>query len=681
MATTSGKKTARPTQAARASKKTAVTPIAQPAVKKKPARASGGAAPGKQTPTVKLTAVPRTAPRAVGKRAVKPLAAPREATAAPMAAAATAAPSVARAAAPVAAAQMQSPSLGAWGSLPGMAEWMQMWQGMAQDMTHPPATPAMPKVAVEPDRLIELQRDYMQQLTKLWGDFVEHPEKTTAPIKDSRFSDPSWQQNSVASFYARAYLLNADFLNRMADSVKADRKTKGRVKFAVSQLVDAAAPSNYLALNPKAQKTLLESSGESLKQGLQNLLGDMQKGKISQTDETAFEVGRNVATSEGAVVFENALIQLIQYKPLTPKVYARPFLMVPPSINKFYILDLQPENSMIRYAAELGHTVFVVSWKNPHEPESKMTWDDYLELGPIAAIHAIQQITGAADVNALGFCVGGTILASALAVMYARGEKPVASVTLMTALLDFEDTGVLDVFIDENQVAMREKALGQGGLMAGRELAMTFSSLRANDLVWNYVVSNYLEGKQPPAFDLLYWNGDSTNLPGPMYAWYLRNTYLENNLRVPNRLSCCGVPLDLGRIQVPTYVFAAREDHIVPWKAAYASARVMPGTDGKGKDVRYVLGASGHIAGSINPPSKNKRSYWTHGGFGKEGILPADSETWLVGATEQPGSWWSDWGKWMAQYGGAQKPAPKDYGSAKYKVIEPAPGRYVKEKA
>jgi polyhydroxyalkanoate synthase len=560
-------------------------------------------------------------------------------------------------------------------------DWMQMWQGMAQDLMQLTAPPALPAVSVAPDRMLDLQRDYVQRLTELWGDFVEHPEKTTAPIKDSRFADPSWQENSLASFYARAYLLNAEFLNRMADSVHADRKTKNRVKFAVSQFVDAAAPSNYLALNPKAQKALLESSGESLKAGLNNLLGDMQKGKITQTDESAFEVGRNVATTEGAVVYENRLMQLIQYKPLTEKVYARPFVFVPPSINKFYILDLQPENSMIRFAVEQGHTVFVVSWKNPHEPESKMTWDDYVELGPIDAIHKVQEITGAKDINALGFCVGGTILATALAVMHARGERPAHSVTLMTALLDFEDAGVLDIFIDEHQVRMREKTLGKGGLMPGRDLANTFSSLRANDLVWNYVVSNYLEGKRPPAFDLLYWNGDSTNLPGPMYAWYLRNTYLENNLRVPNKVRCCGQSVDLGRIRLPTYVFAAREDHIVPWKAAYASARVMPGTDGKGKDVRYVLGASGHIAGSINPASKNKRSYWTHGPIGKEGGLPADSETWLAGATEHPGSWWNDWARWLAQYGGPMKAAPKGYGNARHKVIEPAPGRYVKERA
>jgi polyhydroxyalkanoate synthase len=351
-------------------------------------------------------------------------------------------------------------------------------------------------------------------------------------------------------------------------------------------------------------------------------------------------------------------------------------VLVPPCINKYYILDLQPDNSFIRHAVEQGHTVFVVSWKNPHEPEAKLTWDDYLEDGAIKALHVVQEITGQKQVNALGFCVGGTIIANALAVMYARGEEPVASMTLMTALLDFEDTGALDVFIDEQQVRMREQAIGKGGIMPGRELAITFNSLRPNDLIWNYVVSNYLEGKQPPVFDLLYWNGDSTSLPGPMYAWYLRNMYLENNLRIPNKLICCGQPVDLNRIQVPAYVFAAREDHIVPWKAAYASARLLPG-GGKAGGVRYVLGASGHIAGSINPPSKNKRNYWV----GRDEKLPADSEAWLHGAQEIPGSWWTDWAKWLARYGGPQKAAPKGYGSAKYKVIEPAPGHYVKEKA
>ncbi len=531
-----------------------------------------------------------------------------------------------------------------------------------------------------PDQLMQLQQDYLTRLASLWTDFFQNPEKASEPIADSRFSDPAWQSNSLASFYARAYLLNSDFMNRLADTVDADRKTKQRVKFAVSQWVDAASPSNFLATNPKAQQTLLESRGESLKSGLDNLMKDIQRGRISQTDETAFEVGRNVATSEGQIVFQNSLFQLIQYKPLTAKVYARPFVLVPPCINKYYILDLQPENSFIRHAVGNGHTVFVVSWKNPHQPESNLTWDDYLEQGAIKAIHVAQEISGTngkkQQVNALGFCVGGTILATALAVMAARGESPVSSLTMMTALLDFEEPGMLDLFIDEHQVRQREKTLGKGGLMPGRDLAITFNNLRSNDLVWNYVVNNYLQGKQPPAFDLLYWNGDSTNLPGPMYAWYLRNMYLENNLRVPGKLVCCGERIDLGSIKVPTYVFAAREDHIVPWKAAYASARLLPG-GGKAGGVRFVLGASGHIAGSINPPSKNKRSYWT----GPPTKLPPDPEAWLLSAEEQPGSWWTDWAKWLVQFGGAQRVAPKSFGNSKYKVIEAAPGRYVQEKA
>ncbi len=550
--------------------------------------------------------------------------------------------------------------------------WVEWWNAFS---SVPRAATAVPTLRLSADRLLELQQDYTQRLTRLWTDFFERPDKADEPIKDSRFSDPAWQQNPLASLYARVYLLNAEFLNRLAESVEADGKTKKRIRFAVSQFVDAASPSNFLALNPEAQKRLIETGGESLQQGIRNLLGDLRKGKITQTDESAFEVGRNVATTEGAVVFQNELMQLIQYKPLTAKVYTRPYVMIPPCINKYYILDLQPDNSFIRYTVEQGHTVFVVSWKNPHAPERFMTWDDYLEKGPIAAIHVAQEITGSKQVNALGFCVGGTILACALAVMYARGEDPVTSLTMLTALLDFEDAGVLDIFIDEAHVRLREQQMGKGGIMPGRDLANTFNSLRANDLIWNYVVSNYLEGRQPPAFDLLYWNGDSTNLPGPMYTGYLRNTYLENNLRVPNKVKCCGVPIDLNRIRVPAYVFAAREDHIVPWKAAYASARLLPGNEPG--SVKFVLGASGHIAGTINPPSKNKRSYWT----GRPEALPADSEAWLHGATEHPGSWWTDWSKWLAPLAGAQKPAPKTYGNAKYKVIEPAPGSYVKEKA
>ncbi len=569
-------------------------------------------------------------------------------------------------------------SLGAEESPAGANPWLAWWSSMA---SMAPASAEMPRIGLAPERVIQLQQDYVQRVGRLWSDFFDHPDRISSdPIKDNRFADPAWRENPLASFYARAYLLNSEFMNALADAVDADRKTKRRVKFAVSQWVDAMSPANFLALNPKAQKTLLETKGESLKKGIENLLEDFRKGKITQTDEKAFEIGVNVATSEGAVIYENELIQLIQFKPRTDKVRSRPFLILPPAINKFYIMDLQPENSFVRYSVEQGNTTFLISWRNVHADLGHLTWDDYLEKGPIAAIRVVQEVCGLKGrkddkINVLGFCVGGTILASALAVLAARGEQPAASVTMMTSLLDFEDAGVLEVFIDDRHVRMREQTLGGGGVMPGKELGNTFSILRANDLVWNYVVNNYLEGKQPMAFDLLYWNSDNTNLPGPMYAWYLRNMYLENSLRVPGKLKCCGQPVDLGTIKAPAYVFAAVDDHIVPWKAAYASARLLNGAGPGG--VRFALGASGHIAGSINPVSRNKRSYWTSSST----VLPANSEAWLHGATEHPGSWWADWNKWMAQFGGGTVAAPKQYGNAKYKVIEPAPGRYVKERA
>ncbi|MEG0821884.1 MAG: class I poly(R)-hydroxyalkanoic acid synthase [Burkholderiaceae bacterium] len=529
------------------------------------------------------------------------------------------------------------------------------------------------QLTIAPEQLLKIQSDYLERLGSLWSEFLTHPTAAGESIKDSRFADPAWSANPLAAFTARAYLLNSEFMTRLAASVEADVKLKKRLNFAVAQWVDAASPSNYLALNPKAQQTLIETRGESLKAGLANLLADLNKGKISQTDEAAFEVGRNVATSRGEVVFENGLIQLIQYAPATARVRKRPFLIVPPCINKFYILDLQPDNSLVRYAVEQGNTVFLVSWKNPHEAESRLTWDDYVERGVIEAIRTVQAISGQKTLNTLGFCVGGTLLATALAVLAARGEQAAASFTLMTSLLDFSDTGVLDVFIDEASVQRREQTLGQGGLMAGADLANTFSSLRAKDLVWNYVVSNYLEGRQPAAFDLLYWNGDSTNLPGPMFAWYLRKLYLENQLKQPGALTVCGETIDLTRIQAPVYVFGAREDHIVPWRAALASARVF----GREHEVRFVLGASGHIAGSINPPTKNRRSYWT----GPAAPLPAEAQAWLAAAVEHPGSWWKDWNAWMACYADGEVAAPQRMGNAKFKPIEPAPGRYVKEKA
>jgi polyhydroxyalkanoate synthase subunit PhaC len=448
------------------------------------------------------------------------------------------------------------------------------------------------------------------------------------------------------------------------------------VRFAVQQWVDAASPSNYLALNPEAQRKALETQGESIVNGMRQLWNDVQQGHMSQTDESVFEVGRNVATTEGAVVFENEIFQLIEYKSLTAKVYERPMLFVPPCINKFYIMDLQPDNSLIRYTVEQGHRLFVVSWRNADESMAHFTWDQYIEDAAIRAIGLVRDISGATQINTLGFCVGGTILATALAVLATRGERPACSMTLLTTLLDFSNTGVLDLFIDEAMVRMREMTIGEegpqgGGLLKGQELATTFSFLRPNDLVWNYVVGNYLKGETPPPFDLLYWNSDSTNLPGPMYCWYLRNTYHENKLAKPGVATVCGEQIDLRKINLPTYVYASREDHIVPWDSAYTNTQVLKGP------VRFMLGASGHIAGVINPPAKGKRSHWVGAGTG----LPAKAQDWLDAAKEQPGSWWTDWAQWLKGHGGKHVAAPKLPGSRKYKPIEPAPGRYVKQKA
>ena len=517
-------------------------------------------------------------------------------------------------------------------------------------------------------KLQALQQQYLHDAKELWAQGLQ-----AAPeIKDRRFTGEGWAANPVATFSAAAYLLNARTLMGLADAVEADAKTRARIRFGVEQWMAAMAPSNFLAFNAEAQKKAIETKGESIAKGMQNLLHDITQGHVSMTDESLFEVGRNVATTEGAVVFENELFQLLEYKPLTTKVFERPFLLVPPCINKFYILDLQPENSLIRYAVEQGHRTFVVSWRNPDDSLAHKTWDDYVEDGVMAAIDVVQNITGAEQINALGFCVGGTILSNALAVLAARGDEPVASATFLTTLIDFTDTGILDVFIDEGMVKYREMQLGKGGLMKGQDLASTFSFLRPNDLVWNYVVGNYLKGETPPPFDLLYWNSDSTNLPGPFYAWYLRNFYLENNLVKPGKLTVCGEKMDLSNLTLPVYIYGSREDHIVPINAAYASTQVLPGKK------RFVMGASGHIAGVINPPAKGKRSHWIRA----DGKLPATLDQWLEGATEHPGSWWTDWSGWLKGHAGKQIAAPKGYGKgARFKAIEPAPGRYVKEKA
>jgi len=538
-----------------------------------------------------------------------------------------------------------------------------------QDLAAVAAGAFQSPVHIDPDRLLELQREYGQRLQSLWTQMVNTPAGQAPALGDKRFASSAWQQSVPLAWNAALYLLNADFLQKMADAVDADAKSRDRIRFFTRQWLDMVSPANFLPTNPEAQQALLETRGESLRKGIDNMLADLTKGHISITDEAAFEVGRNVGTSKGAVVFRNEVIELIQYSPSTPMVGSRPLLLVPPFINKFYILDLQPDNSFVAHAVSRGHTVFLVSWINAQQQHDRMTWDDYIEQGVIAPIHEVQAISGSDTLNVLGFCVGGTIVATALAALAARGERPVASLTLMTTLLDFEEPGALGVFIDPVQVAWRDQTIGEGGLMTAQDLGTTFSFLRPNDLVWNYVVSNYLKGQAPPAFDLLFWNADGTNLPGPLYCWYLRHMYLNNELKIPGALTCVGESIDLGAIDVPTYIFAAREDHIVPWKASYGSTQVLS------NEVRFVLGASGHIAGAINPVSRNKRSFW------RNDRLEPEADAWLAGAEERPGSWWTDWADWLEGFKGRSRKAPVRLGDAEHPPIEPAPGSYVKVRA
>ncbi|HJV26984.1 MAG TPA: class I poly(R)-hydroxyalkanoic acid synthase [Aromatoleum sp.] len=528
----------------------------------------------------------------------------------------------------------------------------------------------------ETEAFARLQNSFAERHMTLWNTLLQRkPGETSDPVikaevGDRRFSSVEWGTSPVFDYVRQAYLVNADFLKRVAEELPmADGRAKSRVQFLTRQYIDALAPSNFAATNPEFIKAALESKGESISRGLENLLADLEKGRISMTDDAAFEVGRNLALTPGSVIYENELMQLIQYAPLTDKVAQTPLLIVPPCINKFYIMDLQPENSLVRFVVEKGYTVFLVSWKNPKADEATFTWDDYIDKGALTALEVVRAVTRVKKPNVLGFCVGGTILTSALAVARARGEDPVSSVTLMTTLLDFADAGELACLVDEASVAAREAAIGKGGLMPGQELANVFSALRANDLVWQYVVGNYLKGNKPQAFDLLYWNSDSTNLAGPFLTWYLRNMYLENNLRVPGKLKMLGVKVDLGKVNAPAYLLATREDHIVPWKGAYLSRGLLGG------DTTFVLGASGHIAGAINPASKNRRSYWV------SDAKAADPDEWLDSAVENKGSWWLHWSEWLTQFGGKQVAARGRLGNAKFAPIEPAPGRYVKEKA
>ncbi len=528
--------------------------------------------------------------------------------------------------------------------------------------------------AQDTERWLDIQNRYYRKQLELWSAYTQpQRDKPVLPViepspADRRFRAPEWRQSPYFDYLAQSYLLTAHWLREAVDAVRADPQVKRKLDFYARQFIDAMSPANFPWSNPEALKLAAETEGESVAKGLHNLAADMDKGMISMTDESAFEVGRNLAMTPGAVIYQNDFMQLIQYRPATDTVFERPLVMVPPCINKYYILDLQPENSFVRYAVERGHTVYMVSWRNVPPEMGRATWDDYLEHGVMQALSVTADASGASQVNALGFCVGGTLLGAALAVLRARGEDRVASLTLLATMLDFSDTGELSVFVDEAYVAKREQDFAKGGVLHGRELAITFASLRANELIWNYVVNNYLKGRTPEPFDLLYWNGDSTNLPGAMYNYYIRNTYLENNLRTPGRLAMCGTPVDLGKVDMPAYLLATREDHIVPWQTAHASTRLLGGR------IEFVLSASGHIAGVINPASKNRRNYWLNP------KRENDPGQWLTGATQQAGSWWRHWADWLAGYGGEQVPARSRLGGGPYRELEPAPGRYVREK-
>ena len=560
--------------------------------------------------------------------------------------------------------------------------WLAQWQEAQrassdwwQRLASPPIAAASAPLHDVPVDVAALNGRFQQDLSKLWLAVLSTPigeplpEVVELPAADRRFAAKAWHEQPYFSLLRQSYLLYASYLRELAALAPLPEQDKRRLAFATRQYVDAIAPTNFPATNPDVLRRAVETEGASLVQGLRNLADDARKGRITMTDERAFEVGRNLAVTPGSVVYRNELFELLQYEPTTPKVGRRPIVMVPPCINKYYILDLTPANSFVAHAVAQGHTVFMMSWRNVPPDLGKLTWDDYLDKGVITALRVARDIAGSTSVNALGFCVGGTLLACALAVLAARKEAIVTSATFLTTMLDFADPGDIGVYVSEQFLAARGPAFMSGDRIHGSELATAFASLRPNELVWNYVVGNYMKGESPPAFDLLYWNSDSSNLPGPMYVYYLRNLYLDNKLREPRALTMCGVPVDLSRISIPVYVLASREDHIVPWRSAYRTTALVGG------DVTFVLAASGHIAGVINPPLARKRNYW------KNDLLTETADDWLARAQSVPGAWWPHWYAWLDGHRGPLRTKPRSAGSAQYPPLGPAPGNYVREPA
>jgi len=534
------------------------------------------------------------------------------------------------------------------------------------------------RMMANPAKLMEAQFTLWQDYMALWQNAAQRwlgqeTEPLVQPEKgDHRFRDEMWQENEVFDFIKQSYLLTSRWMMGLVHDLEGEQSPVARkADFYARQLVDALAPTNFLMTNPEVLRTTFESNGENLLKGLENLLADLERGKgqlrITMTDEQAFVVGQNIVTTPGKVIYQNRLMQVIQYAPSTETVHKAPLLIIPPWINKFYILDLREKNSFVRWAVAQGHTVFMISWVNPDETYSDMGFDDYLRMGPLEAMDAVRTVTGEDTVNLIGYCLGGTLLGVLLAWLQAKGQQDrVSSATHFTTMLDFSEPGELGVFIDPETLEHLEHEMFERGYLDGAEMATTFNMLRSNDLIWSFVVNNYLMGKEPFPFDLLYWNSDSTRMPAAMHSFYLRKCYLENALKEPGAVTVADVPIDLTTIKTPAYFLSSREDHIAPWVSTFRGAQLYKGP------VRFVLAASGHIAGVINPPAANKYCHWTSASRSK------DPEKWLAGATKHDGSWWPDWAKWVERHAGGERVAPRIPGEGPLKAIEDAPGSYVK---
>ena len=531
------------------------------------------------------------------------------------------------------------------------------------------------RMLASPWKLAEAQMNMFWDYTRLWQfstmKMLGHAATPVArPGKgDNRFRDEEWENHFLFDYVKQSYLIAARHFHDAVSRVEGlPEETRKKVNFYTRQYIDALAPSNFVLTNPQVLRETVNSGGKNLVKGLNNLLEDLDRGegelRISMTDTEAFKVGVNVATTPGKIVFQTDLMQLIQYQPLTPEVARRPLLIIPPWINKYYILDLRESNSFIRFALEQGHTVFVVSWVNPDKRYAGKGFEDYMVEGPLAALEAIEKATGEREVNVIGYCLGGTLLGATLAYMAAKKDRRFVTASYFVSLLDFSIPGELGVFIDEKQVQNLEPRMNERGYLEGSEMAATFNMLRANDLIWSFVINNYLLGKEPFPFDLLYWNSDSTRMPAKMHSFYLRNMYMKNALKEPGGISLGGVPIDLGKVRIPSYFISTAEDHIAPWKSTYLGARLLRGP------VRFVLGGSGHIAGIVNPPSANKYGYWTHD------TLADTPEAWQEAATRHEGSWWNDWQAWIASKNGPERVPARVPGGGALKPIEDAPGSY-----